>query len=249
MKKIILIIFMAMISSFSYYGAVNEKGEKVVDFTNSSQEENIIQEENMVEKEENTDNEIESAVDQKEDVIKKEIKQNTISQNEKHQNKNFNNNSQKQETEEKEKEQNKDSKEIVDTKKTESNNKRNTQEITKNTEIQSAKNVDLSKYSYYEKSTDGSYKAFIIDTVEVNKLKNLIDNAIKGFGYKNIKVIDDSSLLKDGTRYFTANKTNVENLVYDSEGFTIYYYAVKEYLVSPNGKENYFQTRSYIKVK
>ena len=29
MKKIILIIFMAMISSFSYYGAVNEKGEKV----------------------------------------------------------------------------------------------------------------------------------------------------------------------------------------------------------------------------
>ena len=33
MKKIILIIFMAMISSFSYYGAVNEKGEKVVDFT------------------------------------------------------------------------------------------------------------------------------------------------------------------------------------------------------------------------
>ena len=42
MKKIILILFMAMISSFSYYGAVNEKGEKVVDFTNSSQQENII---------------------------------------------------------------------------------------------------------------------------------------------------------------------------------------------------------------
>ena len=42
MKKIILIIFMAIISSFSYYGAVNEKGEKVVNFETTPQEENII---------------------------------------------------------------------------------------------------------------------------------------------------------------------------------------------------------------
>lgn len=57
MKKIILIIFMAMISSFSYYGAVNEKREKVVDFTTSTQEENKNVEEtpeNIIEQIENT---------------------------------------------------------------------------------------------------------------------------------------------------------------------------------------------------
>ena len=45
MKKIILIIFMAMISSFSYYGAVNENGEKVTNFENTIQDqENVVQE-------------------------------------------------------------------------------------------------------------------------------------------------------------------------------------------------------------
>lgn len=60
MKKIILIVLMAMISSFSYYGAVNENGEKVVDFNTTSQEENIVEEqaeeiqEDITSQEENT---------------------------------------------------------------------------------------------------------------------------------------------------------------------------------------------------
>lgn len=111
------------------------------------------------------------------------------------------------------------------------------------------KKIDLSKYDYYEKGIDGTYKGFIYDEAEITKLKLLIDEAINSFGYKNMKIIVDSSLAKDGTRYFTANKTNVENLVYDSEGFNIYYYAVKEYFISADGVEKYFQTRSYIKVK
>ena len=132
-----------------------------------------------------------------------------------------------------------------------------TQTVTKNkntsqttTVNQSNQNkVNLSKYSFYEKLTDGSYKGFIPDQAEMNKLKSLINNSIKNFGYKNTKVVLDSSLAKNGTRYFTANKTNVDNIVYNSEGFTLCYYAVKEYLISTNGTEKFFQTRSYLKVK
>lgn len=57
MRKIIVVIIVAMISSFSYYGAVNEKGEKVVDLTTNTQEENETVEEtqgNIIEQIENT---------------------------------------------------------------------------------------------------------------------------------------------------------------------------------------------------
>ena len=127
------------------------------------------------------------------------------------------------------------------------NNKNTSQTTTVNQSNQNK--VNLSKYSFYEKLTDGSYKGFIPDQAEMNKLKSLINNSIKNFGYKNTKVVLDSSLAKNGTRYFTANKTNVDNIVYNSEGFSLCYYAVKEYLISTNGTEKFFQTRSYLKVK
>lgn len=111
------------------------------------------------------------------------------------------------------------------------------------------KKIDLSKYDYYENSLNGSYKGFIKDDAEMSKLKSLIDTAINEFGYTNVKIVQDSSLPKSGLRSFTANKINVENLVYDSDGFTICYYAVKEYHISSDGTETFFQTRSYIKVK
>ncbi len=74
MKKIILIIFMAMISSFSYYGAVNEKGEKVVDFTNSLQEENIVVSETAQETQENIVEQVENTVAQAETIQNEETK-------------------------------------------------------------------------------------------------------------------------------------------------------------------------------
>lgn len=111
------------------------------------------------------------------------------------------------------------------------------------------KKIDLSKYDYYEESQNASCKGFIKDNQEMNKLKSLIDTCISEFGYKNVKVMQDSSLPRSGLRSFTANKTNVENAVYDSEGFTICYYAVKEYHIAADGTETLFQTRSYIKVK
>lgn len=111
------------------------------------------------------------------------------------------------------------------------------------------KKIDVSKYDYYENSLNGSYKGFIRDDAEMSKLKSLIDNSIAEFGYTNVKIVQDSSLARSGLRSFTANKTNVENAVYNSDGFTICYYAVKEYHISSDGTETLFQTRSYIKVK
>ncbi len=82
MKKIILIIFMAMISSFSYYGAVNEKGEKVVSFETTPQEENIIINEIAEETQENATNEIENTITQVEEIQQEETKQqNTTKEN------------------------------------------------------------------------------------------------------------------------------------------------------------------------
>lgn len=74
MKKIILIIFMAMISSFSYYGAVNEKGEKVVDFTNSSQQENIVTNQTIEETQENVVEQVENTIAQAETIKDEETK-------------------------------------------------------------------------------------------------------------------------------------------------------------------------------
>lgn len=116
-------------------------------------------------------------------------------------------------------------------------------------EKEEEKHIDLSKYDYYEEGLNGTYKGFKADSESLNILKNLIDECIKEFGYTNVKVIEDSSLTKSGIFYFTANKTNVQNAVYLSDGFTIYYYAVKEYAISGDGTERFFQTRSYIKVK
>lgn len=129
------------------------------------------------------------------------------------------------------------------------NNNKNKNGQKTNVKDKSSNKINLSKYDFYEKGPNGSYKGFIKDKTGIDNLKKLIDDAIKEFGYKIINVKPDSSLAKSGTRYFTANKTNVENEVYDSDGFSIYYYAVKEYIISANGTEKYFQTRSYIKVK
>ena len=106
--------------------------------------------------------------------------------------------------------------------------------------------INLDKYDRYEK-TVGGYKGFKRNDAEIEKLRNLINEAIQEFGYANIALQVDSSITN--TRYFTANKTNVENLVYNSEYFTICYYAETEYLISDDGTESVLQVRSYGKVK
>lgn len=114
--------------------------------------------------------------------------------------------------------------------------------------VEEIKKVDLSKYSRYESALNGGYKAYMKSDSEMSKLRNLIDTCIKEFGYTNVKVVPSSSIV-GSTQSFTANKTNVENKVYNSEYFTIYYYAEAEYHITANGDETIFQYRSYIKVQ
>ncbi len=129
------------------------------------------------------------------------------------------------------------------------NNVQQTQTNTKEeTKVPETKKIDLSKYSRYENALNGGYKAYMKNDSEMNKLKSLIDTCVKEFGYTNVKVIPNSSIV-GSTQSFTANKTNVGNKVYNSEDFTIYYYAETEYHITAEGTESVFQYRSYIKVQ
>lgn len=130
---------------------------------------------------------------------------------------------------------------IVNKEQTNQNNSSTTEQ--KKPEVQ----LNLSKYDRYEKGLNGGYKCFKKNTSEISKLRSLINEAIQEFGYTDVRIVEDGSIISN--RYFTANKTNVENGVYDSEGFTIHYYAETEYILTADGRESIFQVRSYLKVK
>lgn len=108
--------------------------------------------------------------------------------------------------------------------------------------------LDFTKYDRYAPALNGGYTCFKKNNNEIAKLKGLIDQAVSTFDYKNVKVIQNKDIAMS-TRYFTANRTNVENKVYNSEDFTIYYYAEAEYTLSSQGVENFIQYRSYITVR
>lgn len=107
--------------------------------------------------------------------------------------------------------------------------------------------IDLSKYDRYETLSSG-YKAYKKSDSEMTKLRELIDTCIKEMGYTNVKVVP-SNTKPNNAQAFTANKVNVENKVYNSEDFTIYYYAEAEYHITAEGNESIFQYCSYIKVQ
>lgn len=107
--------------------------------------------------------------------------------------------------------------------------------------------IDLSKYDRYETLGSG-YKAYKKSDSEMTKLRGLIDTCINEMGYTNVKVVPNNTK-PSNAQAFTANKVNVENKVYNSEDFTIYYYAEAEYHITEEGNESIFQYRSYIKVQ
>lgn len=123
-----------------------------------------------------------------------------------------------------------------------------TEEIKQETPIEEPKTVqlDFSKYDRYYSALNGGYTCFKKNSQEMTKLRGLLESAIQEFGYTNIKLVEDSSLA--GGRYFTANKTNAQNAVYNAEDCAIHYYAETEYTLSKDGKESVFQIRSYTKL-
>lgn len=108
--------------------------------------------------------------------------------------------------------------------------------------------LDFTKYDRYTSALNGGYTCFKKSNNEIAKLKGLIDQTVSDFGYKNVKIIQNKDIAMS-TSYFTANRTNVENKVYNSEDFTVYYYAEAEYTLSSQGVENFIQYRSYITVR
>lgn len=107
--------------------------------------------------------------------------------------------------------------------------------------------LDFSKYDRYYPALNGGYTCFKKNQQEMSKLRGLLENAIQEFGYTNIKLVEDSSVISD--RYFTANKTNAQNVIYNAEYFSIHYYSETEYHLTADGKESVFQVRSYAEIK
>lgn len=114
MRKILMIIFMYIIASNSYYGLVNEKGEKITDFQNTeniitteqTQEqkdeilvntEEIQQEEIKTETKKNTSDEKSTKQESEQNKDKKTAEKNeTVEKNNKNSNKNASNNTKNQ---------------------------------------------------------------------------------------------------------------------------------------------------------
>lgn len=102
MKKIIIIFMMFIISSCSYYGKVNEKGERVTVFENENTVQENTERDEVIEKiQENTIDEVVSVVEKDESITKDENKVNIANQKEEQKDKNTNKNSGIQETKEK----------------------------------------------------------------------------------------------------------------------------------------------------
>lgn len=246
--SIILIILITITSIIVYTVIQSKTSDTEINVSNINAKENVeeeAKEENIETEEkilENTEDKDVNLIDDNKQIETKEEKPIQIAQKTKEKNIQVN---AKQSTNEKTN---------LETQKTNNhdvvtNNVQQTQTNTKEeTKVPETKKIDLSKYSRYENALNGGYKAYIKNDSEMNKLKGLIDACIKEFGYTNVKIIPSGSIVSS-TQSFTANKTNVGNKVYNSEDFTIYYYAETEYHITAEGAESVFQYRSYIKVQ
>lgn len=132
---VIMVLMMFIISSCSYYGKVDENGERITNFENKTQQENVVENDNTEEKQEDISKEIENIVEQEEnkqqEVIKqdpvKESKTETIKQESNSSKTNIN----------KETKQKQEKPKVEETKVTISTNNNNTKE---NTEVNTNKN-------------------------------------------------------------------------------------------------------------
>lgn len=240
-STIILVIVIGLIGLFVFYKVQQKEKTVEVSKINDTEitEEKIVEEtkdENASNNElvQNTNEEVKEKTEEKQESQETKEKVNTETQKIKENNNSNKNNSNNQQT----------TNQVTNSKIETPKQEEKQPEITK---TEPAK-IDLSKYDRYENALNGGYKAYKKSDSEMNKLRELIESCIKEYGYTNVKIVQSSSIINN-TQSFTANKTNVSNKVYDSEDFTIYYYAETEYHITSNGTESVFQNRSYIKVK
>ena len=218
MKKILLIIVI-LISSFSYYGAVNENGEKITSFENLTQDNEIARNER---KEENVivKNEITQEVEQKTEennTSNTQVIQSNSKDNKKE------NNTEKVTTS---KSNNSNQSKTVNVKQNNTNastnnNTQNKEETVKNTEEQAKTEYTVQNQTKYVRN----------DTM-IQKIKSVIENNVtedmKKYGYT---IVVDSSI-KELTNQFTFTESRVISNIKYSFG-TIRIYAEDYY---SNGK-------------
>ena len=218
MKKILLIIVI-LISSFSYYGAVNENGEKITSFENLTQDNEIARNER---KEENVivKNEITQEVEQKTEennTSNTQVIQSNSKDNKKE------NNTEKVTTS---KSNNSNQSKTVNVKQNNTNastnnNTQNKEETVKNTEEQAKTENTVQNQTKYVRN----------DTM-IQKIKSVIENNVtedmKKYGYT---IVVDSSI-KQLTNQFTFTESRVISNIKYSFG-TIRIYAEDYY---SNGK-------------
>ena len=86
------------------------------------------------------------------------------------------------------------------------------EEIKQETLVEEPKPVqlDFSKYDRYYPALNNGYTCFKKNPQEMAKLRGLLESAIQEFGYTDVKLIEDSSVVSN--RYFTANRTNAQNV-------------------------------------
>lgn len=218
MKKILLIIVI-LISSFSYYGAVNENGEKITSFENLTQDNEIARNER---KEENVivKNEITQEVEQKTEennTSNTQVIQSNSKDNKKE------NNTEKVTTS---KSNNSNQSKTVNVKQNNTNastnnNTQNKEETVKNTEEQAKTENTVQNQTKYVRN----------DTM-IQKIKSVIENNVtedmKKYGYT---IVVDSSI-KELTNQFTFTESRVISNIKYSFG-TIRIYAEDYY---SNGK-------------
>lgn len=187
MKKIIIILMMCIISSCSYYGKVNESGEKVTDFENTIQESKIEKDKRSNSTEENI---MQIAITEK----SKQEKQEQINQVETKK-QNSNNDQDKSENVK-----------VNNTKTEKSVNQNNTQNREQQTktekqDIQKQNDITIPKVQ----------KKYVKNDKMIEKIRNVIENNVtedmKKYGYK---IVVDSSI-KELTNQFTFTENRVKN--------------------------------------
>ena len=220
MKKILLIIVI-LISSFSYYGAVNENGEKITSFENLTQDNEIARnerkEENVIAK-----NEITQEVEQKTEennTSNTQVIQSNSKDNKKE------NNTEKVTTS---KSNNSNQSKTVNVKQNNTNastnnNTQNKEETVKNTEEQAKTENTV---------TVQNQTKYVRNDTMIQKIKSVIENNVtedmKKYGYT---IVVDSSI-KELTNQFTFTESRVISNIKYSFG-TIRIYAEDYY---SNGK-------------
>lgn len=215
MKKIILVILMAIISSCSYYGAVNEKGEKV-GYNENLQQKEETKEEYSLEGVAEAISQQEENKEVEEETIKQEVKENNTQEQETKVSKNAKSNSNSNMGQ---------SSIITKTQTAKTTGKTDTATIVNNSKSETTVKSETTKATTQTKTNETKY---VRNDQMIQRIKQVIQSNetedMKNYGYT---IVVDSSI-KSQTNQFTFTENRVKTNIRYSFG-TIRIYAEDYY--------------------